>query len=108
MKRRLSREEILEGGYTIPDHFISLTQTEHVKDRIKERGGGIVFIPTKVKVTRENIYSAETADNITLDSVVVRLRYTKTKNLFMCIDPVSNALKTIWFKDRWKQDKQRK
>jgi len=53
-----------------------------------------------VRVTKENIHSGKTEDGKTLKSVVVRLKYSPTKYIFLVFNPFDGGLKTLWFRER--------
>lgn len=95
----LTRTQILKGDYEYPDKMIMLKPTRHFLNRLEERGIGINCIPTMVRVTRNNIHSGKTEDGKRLYSVVVRLRYTSSRWVFICLNPFDGGAKTLWFQD---------
>lgn len=99
-KVNLNRTQILEGAYEYPEDLIKLKYTNHVTGRLAQRGIGIECIPSLVRVTKDNVYCGKTEDNKTLCSVVVRLKYTSKRNLFLCFNPRDGGLKTLWFKEK--------
>lgn len=96
----LTRTQILNGDFKYPEGFIALKPTNHFKERLAERGIGLECMPTQVRVTKDNIHSGKTNDNKHLHSVVIRLKYNKYTNLFMCINPYDGAGKSLWFEDK--------
>jgi hypothetical protein len=95
----IPRTEILKGSYVYPEEMIKLRPTTHFLERLEERGIGIDCIPTLVRVTKDNIYSAEPEGNL-LRNVVVRLEYNSQTYLFLAFETKKGALKTLWFKDK--------
>ena len=104
----LTRAQILEGGYKYPRNLVQLIPTKHFLSRLIERGIGINCIPTLVRVTPENIHSGKTANGKTLYSVVVRLEYTYHRYIFLVFNPYDGALKTLWFKERFRNESRRR
>ena len=94
----LSRKDILNGDYKYPDSLIKLKPTRHFQQRIKERDGGLSCLPSYVRVTKDNIHSGKTKDGIHLNSVVVRLKYTSDKFLFIALNPYDGGAKSFWFR----------
>ena len=103
----LTRTEILKGKYFYPTNLVKLKTTKHFVDRLKERGIGINCIPTKVRVTENNIYCGDAEGNLIV-SVVVRLNYSSSKFIFLCFNPIDGALKTVWFREKRKKDDNRR
>lgn len=99
---RLNKFQILEGKYLYPEDLIELIPTKHFWDRLIEREEGVLLIPTKVRVTPENIHSGKSRDGKTLHSVVIRLEYNKFRLIYMCFNPYDGGLKTVWFADKKK------
>jgi hypothetical protein len=98
--KELTRSQILTGKYYFPREMVNLIHTNHLEERMKERGIGLNILPTKVRVSEDNIHSAKTDDGVNLNSVVVRLKYSSTKFLFLCFNPIDGAVKTVWFRDK--------
>lgn len=94
---KLTRTQLLKGKYLYPTDLISLRPTNHFNNRIEERGVGLFCIPTKVRITPNNIYSGKTYDGKRLSSVVVRLKYSSREYLFICFNPWDAAAKSLWF-----------
>lgn len=103
----LTKEEIL-GKYYFPKGFIKLNPTNHCIERLNERGYGLDFLPSVVRITESNLYSGKTSNNRSLCSVVVKLEYTPKKHLFLCINPFDGAVKTVWYGDRSQQQNRKK
>lgn len=99
--REISRTELVNGNFVFPSEMVKLVPTKHFIDRLEERGIGLDCIPTIVRVTKDNLHSAKTEDGKILYSVVVRLKYSSTKYIFLAFNPIDGALKTLWFKDRY-------
>ena len=99
----LTRTQLLQGNYQYPADLIKLKPTKHFIDRLEQRGIGLNCIPTMVRVTKDNIHSGKTGDGRELKSVVVRLKYSTTKYIFLCFNPFDGGLKTIWFRDKNKK-----
>jgi hypothetical protein len=99
----LTRTQILAGDYKYPTDFIKLKPTRHFMGRLEERGMGIDCMPTMIRVSKDNIHSAKTEDGEKLNSVVVRIRYSSTQWLFICMNPYDGGAKTLWFKRRQKR-----
>jgi len=95
----LTRTEILNGNYLYPKELVRLRTTKHFTDRLEQRGIGLDCIPTLVRVTKDNIYCGE-AQGKELTTVVVRLKYTSSRFVFLCFNPQDGALKTLWFRDK--------
>ena len=95
---KLSRGEVLKGNYKFPLELVRLKPSLHFKKSLENRGLELDCIPSMVRVSRDNIHSAKTIDNIHLTSVVIRLSYTSCKYMFICLNPYDGAGKTIWFK----------
>lgn len=95
----LTRTQILKGNYLYPEKSITLDPTNHVFDRMLDRGLRIDNLPTKVKVTKDNIHSAKTLDGKHLTSVVIRIRYSMYQYLFLCMNPYDGGLKSMWFRE---------
>lgn len=76
-------------------------------DRLTERGQGLDFLPSVVKITDSNIYSGRTKDNKKLNSIVIRMDYTGNKDLYLCFNPFDAALKTVWYGNRKKQTRKK-
>lgn len=89
----------MNGNYLYPKELVSLKPRKHFIDRLEERGIGVNCIPTMVRITKDNIYCGE-ADGKYLTTVVVRLKYTSNRYVFLCFNPFDGALKTLWFKDK--------
>lgn len=100
MIQELTRTQIVEGRYIYPSELVKLIPTKHFMARLEERGLGLDVIPTVVRVTRDNIHSGKTEDGHTLKSVVVRLKYTERSFIFLAMNPFDGAVKTLWFRDR--------
>lgn len=98
----LTRKQILAGTYKYPADLVTLKPTRHFKERLSERGIGLECIPTVVRVTKDNIHSGKTKDNIHLNSVVVRLDYTSSKLLYIIMNPYDGAVKSLWFGNKKK------
>lgn len=96
----LTRTQILKGNYVYPNDLVKLRPTKHFLDRLEQRGIGVDCIPTLVRVTKDNIHSGKTEDGKELVSVVVRLKYTKYRYVFLAFNPFDGAIKTLWFKDK--------
>jgi hypothetical protein len=99
----LTRAQILAGQYEYPEDFVNLLPTTHFWDRVQERAEGILNIPTVVKVTRDNIYSAKTRDGKRLHSVVIKLKYSDYRFIYLCFNPFDGGLKTAWFRETVKK-----
>lgn len=99
MEIELTRKQILQGNYIYPRELIKLKPTNHVRERLSERGMDLECIPSIVRVTEDNIYSAKCEDGKHLHSVVIRLKYTNTKDLFLCLNPFDAGWKSLWFRD---------
>lgn len=95
----LTRAQILKGDYVYPTDFVRLKQTTHFTERLEERGIGIDCIPTLVRITKNNIHSGEAKGN-RLTSVVVRIKYSSMRYMFICFNPKDGFLKTLWFRER--------
>ena len=104
----LTRTQILQGNYRYPDELVRLKPTKHFLNRLSERGIGINCIPTVVRVTRDNIHSGKTLDGINLTSVVVRLKYTYNRYIFLCYNPFDGGLKTLWFREKVRNEDRRR
>lgn len=98
--QELTRTQILKGSITYPSELVKLIPTKHFIARLEERGLGLDCIPTVVRVTKDNIHSGKTEDGKILNSVVVRLKYSTTKNIFLAFNPYDGGLKTLWFRER--------
>ncbi len=96
----LTRTQLLTGSYIYPTELVKLVPTKHFVDRLNERGIGVDCIPTMVRVTKDNIHSGKTDNGKNLRSVVVRLKYTSSRYLFLCFNPIDGGLKTLWFRDK--------
>lgn len=96
--RNLSRTDILKNNYKYPSDIIKLIYTNHFKERLEERGLALECIPSFIRVTPDNIHSGKTRDNEHLCSVVVRLKYSSSKYLFIAFNPYDGGCKTLWFK----------
>lgn len=96
----LSRTQILKGNYNYPRNLIKLRTSKHFQERLEQRGYGIDCIPTLVRVTKDNIHSAKTDNGKDLNTVVVRLKYSSKRYLFICFNPFDGMCKTLWFKSR--------
>lgn len=95
---KLGRQQILGGNYLYPSGLITLKITDHFEKRLEERGVGLGCMPTKVRVTKDNIYSAKiTKDGRRFESCVVRLKYSKTRYLFVCFNPNNGTAISMWF-----------
>lgn len=94
----LTRHQIVNGSYVYPDDLITLKETNHFKTRFEERTFGLAMMPTRVRITKDNVHSGKTRDGTTLNSVVIRLKYS-SKWMFLCFDPYDGVVKSIWFKD---------
>ncbi len=99
MERELTKREIIAEKLRYPSGFITLKPTKHCIERLQERGRELDFLPSIIKVTTKNMVSGKTKDNKRLCSVVVKVRYTCTKWLFLCFNPYDGGLKTVWYKD---------
>lgn len=95
----LTRTEILNGNYSYPSDLVRLKTTNHFMERLEERGIGVDCIPKIVRVTKDNIYCGDAEGN-ELVNVVVRLKYTSSRYVFLCFNPRDGVLRTIWFKDK--------
>ena len=93
----------MNGNYVYPSELVKLKATKHFIERLEQRGIGVDCIPTLVRVTKDNIYCGE-ADGKELVNVVVRLKYSTTKYVFLCFNPRDGALKTLWFRDKKSND----
>jgi len=102
----LTRTQLLKGDYVYPNDLIRLKPTKHFIERLNERGIGIDCIPSLVRVTKDNVHSAKTDNGRELRSVVVRLKYSSTKYIFLCFNPFDGGLKTLWFRDKNKKGSQ--
>lgn len=98
LQMSLARKKILSGNYVYPTELIRLWRTRHFEERLEERGVGIDCIPKNVRVTKDNIYCADTEGN-EFTSVVVRLNYN-SKFMFLCFNVKTGNLKTVWFKNK--------
>lgn len=96
----LTRTQLVNGSYVYPSDLIKLYPTKHFVERLNERGIGIDCIPSLVRVTKDNIHSAKTNEKNEFVSVVVRLKYSSTKYIFLVINPLDGALKTLWFREK--------
>lgn len=96
----LTRTQLMSGKYSYPNDLIKLYPTKHFMDRLDERGIGLDCIPSLVRVTKDNIHSGKTNEKDELVSVVVRLNYSSTKYVFLVINPLDGALKTLWFREK--------
>ena len=97
----LTRTQILKGKYTYPPDMVKIWGSKHFLERLDERGVGLECIPTVVRVTPDNIHSAR-LENDQFVSVVVRLKYTSSKYIFLCFNPIDGNLKTLWFREKGK------
>lgn len=88
--------------------MVKLIPTKHFISRLEERGLGLSVIPTMVRVTPSNIHSGKTEDGKVLKSVVVRLKYSDSKYIFLCFNPRDGGLKTLWFRERGSYGNRRK
>jgi len=104
----LTRTQILQGTFMYPDDLIKLIPTKHFASRLEERGLGLTIVPTMVRVTPNNIHSGKTEDGKVLKSVVVRLKYSDSKYIFLAFNPFDGGLKTLWFRERGKYGNRRK
>lgn len=95
----LSKKQIVEGGYLYPKDFIELKPTNHFLERLSERGLSLNCIPTVVRITENNIHSGRTKMGNRLQSIVIKLKYTNTKYIFICFNPFDHAAKTMWFRN---------
>jgi hypothetical protein len=96
----LTRTQILNGTYVYPSDLIKLKPTKHFIERLEERGIGLDCIPTLVRVTKDNIHSGKTDDGKELVSVVVRLKYSTNRYVFLAFNPIDGGLKTLWFREK--------
>lgn len=96
----LTKEQLMKGTYKYPQRLVKLEPTKHYLNRLEERGLGLECMPTMVRVTKENLHSAKTIDGIHLYSVVLKLKYTDTKWLFLCLNPFDGGVKSMWFRDK--------
>ena len=101
--KNLNRNQLLSGMFQYNKDLIELKYTKHYEERFKERSLGVECIPTVVRIKDENMYCGKTSDGASLSSIVVRLNYTSSKNLFLCFDPRNGVVKTLWFKDKKKR-----
>jgi hypothetical protein len=97
--KKLCRSELLGGAYQWPGHWIQLRWSAHARKAIEERGLAQNSIPTVVRISKDNIYSGRTEDGKTLNSVVIGLKYSYRRFLFLALDPVTGTLKTLWFRN---------
>ena len=104
----LTRTQILQGDYKYPSKLVELKPTKHFLARLEERGIGINCIPSLVRVTKDNIHSGKTEDGKTLNSVVVRLKYTYHRYIFLCFNPFDGGLKTLWFREKVRNENRRR
>jgi len=102
----LTRTQLLKGEYIYPEDLIYLKPTKHFVERLEQRGLGLECIPTMVRVTKDNVHSAKTDNGKELRSVVVRLKYSSTRYIFLCFNPFDGSLKTLWFRDKNKKGSQ--
>lgn len=93
----LTRLQIVNGNYKWPDNMIVIKPTKHYLEQMKNRCMGLDCIPTQVRVTKDNIHSGKTEDGVHLNSVVVRIKYTPYKYLFICLNPYDGGGKSMWF-----------
>lgn len=94
----LTRTQILEGNYNYPSTLITLDPTNHIFDRMAERGINPDNLPSKVRVTKDNIHSAKTENGKDLNSVVIRLKYNMYTWVFIVVNPFDGGAKSIWVK----------
>ena len=97
-EKELTKLEILEGNYIYPKDLVNLKPTKHVRERFLERGLEMDILPTVVRITEDNLYSGKTQDDKHLHSVVVRLFYSYSKDMYLCYNPFDGGLKTVWFR----------
>lgn len=95
----LTRTQILNGDYLFPSELVRLRQTNHFVERLEERGIEMDCIPSLVRVTKDNIYSGEVSGKEFI-SVVVRLKYSHIRYMFLCFNPNDGVLKTVWFTEK--------
>jgi len=94
---KLTRKEILAGGYKWREGLIPLSLSLHAKRRIEERvDGEFPIVPKICRITKENICSGRTKDGKHLSSVKIRLDYKKDKWMFLVICPGSGIVKTLF------------
>lgn len=96
----LTRKQILEGKYEYPKGYITIKPTNHYLERLEERGIGLACVPWTVKVTKDNIYSGKTWDGKNLTSVVIKLKFSRWEDVFICLNPFDCGGKSIWFKEK--------
>lgn len=100
----LTRKEILKGDFRWPNDIVKLIFTNHFKERLNHRSNILDCFPNYVRVTKDNIYSGRTFNGTDLISVVVKLNYSSTKDLYLCFNPFDGGCKTFWFRSKNKQN----
>lgn len=100
MERRISREDILSGRFSYPKNLISLRKTNHFIQRMRDRSFDLDVMPSVIRATPSNIYSGKVNRNNSITSMVLRINYTISKWMFLCINPNTGAILTFWFKEK--------
>lgn len=96
----LNKKDILKGEYYFPKENLVLIPSRHALEMIENRKIDTNKIPMMICVTNNNIYSAKCRDGKRLHSVVIKLKYDKIKDLFICLNPFDSAMKTIWLNNK--------
>lgn len=69
-----------------PNETFNLGYTTHAKIRRKRKGQYPVrILPNKLKISKKTIVEIHTEDNEIIDKAVVKVPYTKTKNIIMVL-----------------------
>lgn len=98
MVKTISKEDFLKGNFRYPKSFIKLKQTRHFYKRLVERGMFLDFIPSFVRITKDNIYSAKIINDKKIYSITLTIKSGNNKNIYISLNPYSGFAKTIWFK----------
>lgn len=98
MVKTISKEDFLKGNFRYPKSFIELKKSKHFYKRLVERGMFLDFIPSFVRITKDNVYSAKIINDKKICSITLTIKYSDNKNIYISLNPYTGLAKTIWFR----------
>lgn len=99
MKKYLSRSQITGGQYVYPS-TLKLRFTDHFLNRFEERREEFSVVPKRIIIGKHNIYSGEINSKSRIIRLVLRIEYTSSKWMFLCVDTRSGAVVTFWLRNK--------